>query len=291
MKKLLYCSFFFTLINFQILFAQTSNVGIGTTNPTEKLDVNGNINLTGSIKVNGQDGAAGQVLMKNASGLLSWGSLSEYKNYKVFGFTFLNATQNFTIPAGVTKVAVELWSGGGGGSIAGGGGSGAYAYCVLDVFPGGTLSMIVGGGGQGGFSGAAAGAGGSTQVSFSSLSLGLSGGNGASVSFPGAGGFFNSGSGSIEVISYYGQTGRKNQLSYQQRSSTEFVLYTKYGDGGVAPFQPPTGGEGGQSAVSTTTGFTLNEIFGGQGYGVGEGGGGGLSNGYPGAAGRVIVRW
>ena len=44
--------------------AQTTNVGIGTTNPAEKLDVNGNINLNGTIKVNGQDGQAGQVLMR-----------------------------------------------------------------------------------------------------------------------------------------------------------------------------------------------------------------------------------
>ncbi|MEQ1935687.1 MAG: hypothetical protein ABL962_17660 [Fimbriimonadaceae bacterium] len=42
--------------------AQTTNVGIGTTNPAEKLDVNGNINLNGTIKVNGQDGQAGQVV-------------------------------------------------------------------------------------------------------------------------------------------------------------------------------------------------------------------------------------
>lgn len=291
MKKIFYSTLFFVFASYQILSAQTSNVGVGTTNPTEKLDVNGNINLTGSIKVNGQDGTAGQVLMKNASGLLSWGSLSEYKNFKVFGFTFSNATQTFTIPAGVTKLAVELWSGGGGGSIGGGGGAGGYAYCVVDVFPGSTLNVIVGDGGQGGFGGAAAAAGGPTLVSFSSLSLGIAGGNGASVSFPGSGGFLSSYSGSLDIISYSGQTGRKNQISYQQISPTEFVLYTKYGNGGSSPYQPSAGGEGGQSAVSTTTGFTLNEIFGGQGFGVGEAGGGGLSNGYPGAAGRVIVRW
>ena len=253
--------------------------------------MNGNINLTGTIKVNGQDGSAGQVLMKNNSGLLSWGSLSEYKNFRVFGFTFANATQTFTVPAGVNKIAVEIWSGGGGGSIGGGGGGGGYAYCVLDVFPSGTVNIIVGNGGQGGLSGAAGQMGGSSSVSFSTISLGVGGGFGAFVNFPGFGGNLNSYSGGLDIVSYYGQTGRKNQLSFQQISATEFVRYTKYGNGGIAPFQPNTGGEGGQAFVSTTTGFTLDEIFGAQGIGVGEGGGGGLSNGYPGAAGRVIVRW
>lgn len=284
-----YCILYLNAI--QNLSAQTTNVGIGTTNPVEKLDVDGNINLTGSIKINGQDGAAGQVLMKNSSGLMSWGSLTGYKNFKVFDFTFPNATQSFTIPAGVTKIAVELWSGGGGGSIAGGGGSGGYVYTVLDVFAGGTLNMIVGAGGQGGSGGAAATNGGLTQASFSGLSLSISGGAGAGVNFPGIGGTLSSGSGAIDVIVSQGQTGRKNQFTYQQISPTEFVLYTKYGNGGSAPYQPSTGGEGGQSAVSTTTGFTVKEIFGAQGYGVGEGGGGGLSFGYQGAAGRVIVRW
>jgi hypothetical protein len=229
--------------------------------------------------------------MKNSAGNLSWGSLSEFKFFKQFDFTFPNATQSFTIPTGVTKIAVEVWSGGGGGSIAGGGGSGGYAYCVMSVFEGGILNMIVGGGGQGGLSGAAGEAGGNSQVSFSSSSFGVSGGFGAFTSFPGFGGFHSSSSGTLDIICYRGQTGRKNQLSYQQISPTEFVLATKYGSGGFAPFQTSTGGEGGQSFISTTTGFTLNEIFGSQGFGVGEGGGGGLSNGYSGASGRVIVRW
>jgi len=59
-----------------------------------------------------------QVLMKNSA--VTWGSLSEFKFFKQFDFTFPNATQSFTIPTGVTKIAVEVWSGGGGGSIAGG---------------------------------------------------------------------------------------------------------------------------------------------------------------------------
>lgn len=271
--------------------AQTTNVGIGTTNPAEKLDVNGNINLNGTIKVNGQDGQAGQVLMKNSSGQLSWGSISEFKNFRVFTFTFTSATQTFSIPAGVTRMGAEIWSGGGGGAAGGGGGSGGYAYRILDVSGGGSLSIIVGGGGQGAFPPTAAVAGGLSQLTYGSNNFAVSGGNGASTSFPGFGGSLFTYSGNLDILSQQGQTGRKNQLSYQQYSATEFVLYTRYGNGGLAPFQPATGGEGGQSFVSTTTGFTLNESFGAQGYGYGEGGGGGLTNGYPGAAGRVVVWW
>jgi hypothetical protein len=92
-------------------------------------------------------------------------------------------------------------------------------------------------------------------------------------------------------VYYPGQTGRKNFEQYQQVSPTEFAVYTRYGNGGTAYQQVPTGGEGGFSHVSTSTGFTLREGFGGQGYAPGEGGGGGKSFGYSGAFGRVIVRW
>jgi|GEM_PF-4636566 len=48
-----------------VSFCQAQNAGIGTISPSQKLDVNGNINLTGTIKANGVNGTAGQVLMKN----------------------------------------------------------------------------------------------------------------------------------------------------------------------------------------------------------------------------------
>ncbi len=284
------CLLALLLAFFQMVsFAQ--NVGVGTVNPAEKLDVNGNINVTGTIKVNGQDGQAGQVLMKNNSGQLSWGSLSEFRNFRVLTYTLANATQTFTVPAGVTRMGVEVWSGGGGGAAGGGGGSGAYAYRVFDVTEGSTISVIVGGGGQGAIPPGSATAGGNSQVSYSTNNFALTGGSAASASYPGAGGYLFTYSGNLDIQAQQGQTGRRNQLSYQQFSATEFVLCTRYGNGGVAPFQPVTGGEGGTAFVSTSTGFTLNEVFGGQGYGFGEGGGGGLSYGYPGAAGRVILWW
>jgi hypothetical protein len=69
-----------------LLFATASQrVGIGNPAPSEKLDVAGNINVTGTIKANGVDGTANQVLMKNGSGILAWGDItSRYKNFVSF---------------------------------------------------------------------------------------------------------------------------------------------------------------------------------------------------------------
>jgi uncharacterized protein (TIGR02145 family) len=71
MKKLLFLSLL--ALNIQI---NAQNVGIGTPNPTEKLDVTGNINVTGTIKANGVAGTAGQVLTNNGGNSMSWASVS-----------------------------------------------------------------------------------------------------------------------------------------------------------------------------------------------------------------------
>lgn len=55
---------------------KTGNVGVGTVAPQEKLDVNGNINLSGSLKINGSAGTAGQVLTSTGSGAPEWRSMN-----------------------------------------------------------------------------------------------------------------------------------------------------------------------------------------------------------------------
>jgi hypothetical protein len=52
--------------------ANAQNVGIGTTNPTEKLDVNGNVKISGYLNLNGNTGVAGQVLTSQGTNPPTW---------------------------------------------------------------------------------------------------------------------------------------------------------------------------------------------------------------------------
>lgn len=56
-----------------LFIGSTGFVGIGTTNPTKKLDIAGDLKLSGTVFVGtGTTGASGQVLSSNGSGGLSW---------------------------------------------------------------------------------------------------------------------------------------------------------------------------------------------------------------------------
>ncbi len=96
MKKLLLLSL---LAFYTQTFAQ--NVGIGNPTPTEKLDVTGNINVTGTIKANGVDGSANQVLAKNASNNMAWVNTAHANNTR-FKFDF---TSNHSFGGNVLKFA------------------------------------------------------------------------------------------------------------------------------------------------------------------------------------------
>lgn len=74
MRKTVIILFFLTVVcNF--LFSQ--NVGIGTTNPTQKLDVVGNLRVSGAIMPGGTAGTAGQALVSNGAGQApSWENLA-----------------------------------------------------------------------------------------------------------------------------------------------------------------------------------------------------------------------
>ena len=283
---------FFLVILLLTHITNGQNVGVGTNTPVERLDVNGNINLTGSIKVNGVDGQPNQVLMKNSNGVLGWTDIAaNYKNFRVFDFTSAGANQNWNVPAGVITLFVEMWGGGGGGSPNGGGGGGGYGIVVYTVALGSAVSILVGGGGTGstGVSGMGT-AGTRSQVIAAGNLYAVNGGAGAG-NYPGYGGGPYQYSTGFPYVFYNGQTGRKNQESYQQSSATDFLLLTKFGSGGVSYTEPQIGGEGGFTFTNAANGNLVREVFGARGYGVGEGGGGGRSYGYPGAAGRVTIRW
>ena len=57
--------------------SQAQNVGIGTTTPTEKLDVNGNVKISGYLNFNGNTGTSGQVLTSQGANPPIWKTVSE----------------------------------------------------------------------------------------------------------------------------------------------------------------------------------------------------------------------
>src|SRR4051812_30039901 len=197
--------------------AYTQNIGIGTTTPQEKLDVNGNLNISGTIKANGVAGQPGQVLRTNNSGNLEWANFSQYPNFTTV------STGVWVVPAGVTKILVEGWGGGGGGCNYAGGGGGGYVLGLFDVTPGGYVSISVGyGGSSGGFAG---NNGQSTTITVGTNTIEATGGGGATFNStakyvdPGQGGSFGG-----EPLSRYsgldGGPGSPSVTQYMQAGST-----------------------------------------------------------------------
>lgn len=111
----------------------------------------------------------------------------------------------FTVPAGVTKLRVEVAGGGGGGGggvgarryKGGNGGSGAKTNTTIAVTAGANITVVVGAGGSGGTGGNNGGTGGTSQIGSVSArggdggqadSFGSNGVNGTSYGSGGAGG-------------------------------------------------------------------------------------------------------
>jgi hypothetical protein len=244
MKKTI--NFLFIIIATQL---SAQNVGIGNPTPAEKLDVAGNINLTGTIKANGVDGTAGQFLMKNSSGLLNWGDAGNFKNVAAFTDT-LNSFIGWNVPAGITKIWVELWGGGGAGLFTGGGGGG-YMSLLFNVTPAQFLQITVGKGGrdlptvsgtltynQGG---------GDSRIDISGQYYIASGGGGGTTSTfftypqytPGiGGGYLTSVSGTTSPRGpFYAQSGQPGDIfryQYNSISSNQYYRLAFYGNGGAA---------------------------------------------------------
>jgi hypothetical protein len=289
----------FTLILYLQSFCQ--NVGVGTASPSEKLDVNGNLNVTGTIKANGVDGTAGQVLMKNAGGTLSWADLSSYKNFETF---FTPGAGNWTVPAGVTKIFVEAWGAGGGGSAYGGGGGGGYVCAYLNVSAGGTVAFNIGNNGIGGNSGSTvATSGGNTTASSGGITLTAYGGSGSIIYdatppygvYGGSGGGFGASGSFRNFYGSPGEDGQPNQLQYFQSNATTYLEATLGGKGGNAGNSENTGANGGYTLYSVTAGAQLRYISTGNSAVPGGGGGGnffsGVNFGGAGADGMVVIRY
>lgn len=71
---------FTTMASPRMTITPPGNVGIGTTTPAEKLDINGSIKMSGELKPNGIAGTAGQVLTSGGNGTMQWSSLTTSSN-------------------------------------------------------------------------------------------------------------------------------------------------------------------------------------------------------------------
>jgi hypothetical protein len=277
----------------------SQNVGVGIANPAERLDVNGNINVTGTIKANGVDGQPNQALMKNAAGVFVWGDLCGYKDVALF---MGSGTVPWTVPPGKTRILVEAWGAGGGGSVYGGGGGGAYVAATFTVAPGDIITINMGVGGTSG-SGATPGAtGGVTSVVAGPNAINAGGGAGAQATFqmnPALGGLGSAAGAFDNYIMFQGGTGKPSQNSFTNNGAASYEIVTG-GDGGNGGNAIESGGQG---AYRMILGSAPNTIIraktseGGKYPGGGGGGGyamisnGTTSGGNSGAYGMVIIHF
>lgn len=160
----------------------------------------------------------------------------------------------FTVPAGITSIAVRIFGGGGGGSVYGGGGGGHMAYGEFAVTPGQQIPVTIG---LGGSSGAAGG-----TSSFGTL-LSAAGGSAGSINGGGSGG--SGGGGTVGGNGSYGGGGGSEGIGQNGGNGGT------YGGGG--------GGTGGYVAVAIGNNRTIAPGTGGTGgtYG-GKGGNGGAAS-------------
>lgn len=278
------------------LCSLAQNVGIGTTDPKEKLDVNGNANINGNLMIKGVTGVPGQVLMINSAGTTQWGSFQspggdQYKNFVCFA----NGSGGWVIPTGVTQILVEVWGGGGGGSAYGSGAGGGYARTQLTVTAGTSITYSVGAGGNRGFGTSDGSTGGTSSVNISGSLTYASGGGGAVTDAtshiffgrPAGGSYY----GNQNTIGADGEAGCQNNISYVQKATGVFLQTLRGGKGGDGANTVNTGGHGGFVNINSQGWMEglQSDPSAGRIPGGGGGGGGMSSTGANGGSGRIII--
>ncbi len=272
-------------------YSFSQNVGIGTiASPTEKLDVNGNINMSGNLRVNNTSGQPNQVLMTNGSGKTVWMDIGEYKN--VAGFS---QSDTWTVPPGVTKIRIEAWGGGGGGAAGGGGAGGTYILTQEIIVSPGMITLTIGAGGAGAISAVVNGtSGGSTAITGAFGIYTAAGGSGGTITTGGNSTVFVLNG--DPFIQFAGQSGNPTTYEYAERTAGQFVEVRKYGSGGgIAPFYN-NGGPGAFTVIdlNTTASIKSSQASLTNIIGAGGGGGGNLVPGFFGAdgvRGMVIIHY
>lgn len=280
------------------------DVGIGTNNPGQKLTVEGTIGIleggaspsrhtifqggdqTADITYTlpTSQGAANTVLTNSdGAGTLSWavqaagGTPSTITVYSTAG------SFNWTAPAGVTRIHVQVWGGGGGGGGAtgctgygNGGGGGGYAESILSVTPGISYPVRVG-------------SGGATVANAAAFS-------GASSSF----GPTASPTLATTVSATGGQGGLRDceAESNTALGGTGFGQIAMSGGSGVSGRFPSRGGDSPLGGIGGVAGQNLANSTGNGEAGKAPGGGGGCGGstgvyglGGNGASGRVVIRY
>jgi hypothetical protein len=273
--------------------AFTQNTGIGTTTPQERLDVNGNLNVSGTIKANGVAGQPGQVMRLNTSGNIEWADYSQYSNFIMY-----RVSSTWVVPAGVSRILIELWGGGGGGSKYGSGGGGGYIIGQFNVTPGMNISFTVGAGGIA--NSFAAGDGHPSSVTIGGVTLEATGGTGSVYNSTfkelssTEGGEFSVANGTAQrYIGIGGTPGLHNSYQYMT-SGTSTIEAITGARGGSAGNAINSGGNGGFSLRDVTT-STIIQLADVSLANTGGGGGGGTiwgnDTGGLGGWGQVIIRY
>jgi hypothetical protein len=219
-----------------------------------------------------------------------------------------NTTPNWTVPAGVTRIMVEVWGGGGGSSFDDytpntgghmwGGAGGGYAKGVYSVTPGAVYNVTVGIGGTGNYSGSGQNG---TPSSFGSLVVATGGGACQSCIVTAAAAATNQvplgGTGTAGLLTMTGGNGF-NAITYKEETYNSNPNYptgwtSDYrilaGQGG----QGANGGAGGRSGV-TVSDLVFNYCSDGQVPGGGAGGGyknSAKTQACNGAKGRVVIQY
>ena len=275
-------------------------VGVKNLDPQYPLDVAGDINTTGAIRINNNAGTSGQTLMSNGDGTMSWGDVVEFKNIARFAAV---GAGNWTVPAGVTKIMVEAWGAGGGGNAYAGGGGGGYVCGVFTVTPGYVVNFSIGDGGLGAHE--AAGGGQSTSITGPLSTLFASGGSGASynagtltVGTSNGGGFVSSSGTFRNWFGIWGEPGRASEISFFQSGATTYMQYIKGSDGGNGANSVNTGGIGSLFLYNLSASTMVRNKSTGIARQPGGGGPGGyylnganFGNGQSGADGLIIIRY
>ena len=96
------------------------NTGLGASSAQDRLVVNGNVDILGELKADGEVGQVGQFLTPDGNGNMQWIDLNECSFKKAQIFT-QGTNLLWSIPADAEVLKVELWGNGGDGDEAGGG--------------------------------------------------------------------------------------------------------------------------------------------------------------------------